>query len=153
MPDVLSGNAPMRKIPLTPVPESDVLPLASTAVLGALDVLLVGGIWWFVLVLLPLLQQESKAFSIAAIALFIKTQGLVVAVIAMVVLMLRVITAGRQERQAVFLLAALAVLGGILVWQSLHLTSAAVLYHYTVGLQGILALGYFVLQRRQPHGH
>lgn len=151
MPGVLSGSAPMRKIPLTPAPEPESLPPASTVVPEALDILLLGGIWWFVLILMPLLQQESLAFSATAAALLIKIHGLAVAAIATVVLILRVVTTGWQGWQAILLLAALAVLGGILVWQSLHLEAAAAPYQYTAALQGILALGYFVLQRRPPH--
>ncbi|MEZ5507892.1 MAG: hypothetical protein R3F38_18795 [Gammaproteobacteria bacterium] len=112
--------------------------------------MLLGGIWWFVLILMPLLQQESLAFSATAAALLIKIQGLAVAAIATVVLILRVVTTGWQGWQAILLLAALAVLGGILVWQSLHLEAAAAPYQYMAALQGILALGYFVLQRRLP---
>lgn len=143
----------MKKIPLKPAPEMQTTPLppAPTAVPEALDVLLLGGIWWFTLLLLPLLQQEPSPFSVAAVALLVKVQGMASVAIALVLLGVRLMampSAWRSDARSLVLLAAIAVLGGVLVWQSLRITTDLVPYHYSMALQAILALGYFMARRR-----
>lgn len=151
MPGVFSGGTPMRKIPLTPAPDPESLPPASTVVPEALDVLLLGGIWWFVLILMPLFQHESLALSATTTSLLIKIQGLAVAAIAVVILTLQTAAAGVRAWRTALLLAAMALLGGVLAWQGIDPDVIPMPYHYTAALQGILALGYFLARRRSSH--
>lgn len=141
----------MKKIPLrsadNPAPE---LPPAPTAVPEALETLLLGGIWWFVLILLPMLQQLPQDRMDEQFH-WLKVQGLATASIALVLLILRLLgykqKASRQSQELI-VLAGILLLGGGLVWQSMQVVMAADYSLYIAGLQGIFALGYFLSRRR-----
>lgn len=148
----------MKKIPLAPAdkPASDSLPPAPTAVPEALEILLLGGIWWSVLILLPLLQPPQTAFGADAQTLLIKVQGLATVAIALVLLVLRVVTASsgwREHLRALALLAGIAVAGVVLVWQAQVNLAAGNLHHYGAALQAILALAYFLTRRHGQTAH
>ena len=141
----------MKKIPLHPAdkPSTDVAP--SSAAPDALEILLLGGIWWYVLILLPLVQHSLLAETLAPwLPQLVKVQGVATATVALVVLLLRQLAGGlvwRQHGREIVLLLALALLGGGLVWQALQGLPSADLHLYGAGLQGILALGYFLARR------
>ena len=142
----------MKKIPLAPADKTapDLLPPAPTAVPEALEVLLLGGIWWSVLILLPLMQQPQMPFDAESRILLFKVQGLATVAIALVLLVLHVVAAGakwRQHLRALVLLAGIAAAGVVLVWQTQVNLAAGNLHHYGAGLQAILALAYFLTRR------
>lgn len=148
----------MKKIPLAPADKSaqDPLPPAPTAVPEALEILLLGGIWWSVLILLPLLQQPQMPFDAEARILLFKVQGLATVAIALVLLVLRVVAQGRQWREhlrALLLLAGIAAAGVVLVWQAQVNLAAGNLHHYAAALQAILALAYFLTRRQGQTTH
>lgn len=144
----------MQKIPLKPEPDTDAVSdaPAPTAVPEVLEILLLGGIWWFVLIQLPLLQQPATQFPLESSALLFKVQGLATAAIAIVLLAIRGFSAGRQwyrPVQAVPLLLALAALGGFTAWQSI-MTAPVVDPAWLVALQAVVALGYGLLEGKLP---
>lgn len=148
----------MKKIPLFPADNSPPTPLrpAPTAVPEALEILLLGGTWWNVLIVLPLLQQPHLPFDAHTRILLVKAQGLATAAIALVLLVLHMVVAAtewRQHLRALVLLAGIAVTGVALVWQTQVNLGAGNLHHYGTALQAILALAYFLARRhgQMPH--
>lgn len=148
----------MKKIPLAPADKTapDSLPPAPTAVPEALEILLLGGIWWSVLIVMPLMQQPQAPFDAESQIMLVKVQGLATVAIALVLLVLRVITTGkgwRQQRRALVLLAGIAAAGVVLVWQAQVNLAGSNLHHYGAALQAILALAYFLTRRHGQAAH
>lgn len=141
----------MKKIPLHPVENlPGEPPSAPGTVPAALEILLLGGIWWHVLILLPLLQQlpVPTEWSVQVV----KVQGLATAAITLVLLALRHLAAGadwRRQGRETATLAGMGMLAGVLVWQAQRGLPTD-LHLYAAGLQAILALGYFMLRQPLP---
>lgn len=118
----------------------------------ALQTLLLGGIWWFVLIWLPLLQSENPAHAFSAIApLLFRVEGLVSALISLVVIGLRIV-GGIQHWRETGLLLGIAVCGvAMVVWVTWMTHADAPVPDalvYLAALQGILALACFLARRQ-----
>ena len=147
----------MKKVPLKQAPDQDALTPAtapaSTAVPEVLEILLLGGLWWFMLIQLPLMQQPAQAFPQSALVLLVKVQGVASAAIAVVLWGVRISSARQQWPHPLrmsALLMAIAILGAIMAWQGLEQLARGELFFYCAALQAILALGYFLAQRHGP---
>ncbi len=138
----------MKKIPLTPIEESS--PPASQApfLANALETLLLGGIWLFVLVILPVLQHVKLEQADALLMELAKAVGIVSAVLPLWVAGLRWKSTEPQETalngKAFGLLLAIAIGGVIQTCLAVGGVSLAVNLPYVLALQGILALAYFI---------
>ena len=141
----------MQKIPVTQEPELQP-EQAPTYVVEALEHLLLGGIWWFVLILMPLLQQPQwLSLGGDVPALLFKVQGLVTAAVAIVLGLLRFVRGGADLapywKRELVLLVGLAGLGVTLVWLTLAPLPVQGNRIYVAAFQGIVALGYFLSRR------
>ena len=140
----------MQKIPVRQAPEPESPSPTPTYVVEALEQLLLGGIWWFVLILVPILQRpELMRGDVDIPRLLIKVQGLATAAIALVLVMLRFVGAARQihQQRELALLVMLGLMGGLLVWLGTQPAAMAANQIYALAFQGILALGYFLSRR------
>ncbi len=151
----------MQKIPVRPSSDSDPhqerLPEPKPGYLpDALQTLLLGGIWWFVLIWLPLLQAPDASGVARALAsssaLLFKTEGMVSACVALVLIALRGVMGGAvwlRSRESI-LLALIAACGiGLVLLAGSAAASAADNRLYLAGLQGIFALACFLARRGQ----
>lgn len=142
----------MKKIPTQTLPQQDDLPPAPTAVPEVLEILLLGGGWWFVLIQLPLMQQSALQFPQQALVLLVKVQGMASAAIALVLLAVYGFTASHQWHQpwrSGVLLLVTAMAGAVMAWQGMEQLARGDLYFYCAVLQAILMLGHFLLQRER----
>src|SRR3990167_2764267 len=114
----------------------------------ALQTLLLGGIWWFVLIWLPLLQADGVASALVASApLLFKVEGVVTALIALVLIGLRM-AAGVTIWRETSLLSGIAVCGvAMAFWSARPDAFALDGLVYPAALQGILALACFLIRR------
>jgi len=137
----------MNKIPLQQQ-ESSTPPAQPGYLPDALQTLLLGGIWWFVLIWLPLLQAENAAPELGAVApLLFKVEGGVSALVSLVLIGLRM-AAGTTIWRETSLLLGIAVCGvTIVVWVTRPDTLAPDGLTYPAALQGILALACFLVRR------
>ena len=148
----LGLDRPMQKIPLKPLEETT--PQTNPRYLvDALEVLLVGGIWLFVLVMLPVLQQLEARQSIVLLPEFAKAMGVVTLVLSLVVGVFNSRRRDEAEKSRLVkewsLLLAMAVSGGLLVCIAVGLFSRIENVPYLLALQAILALAYFMARRTQ----
>ena len=140
----------MQKIPVRQASEPEPTPSTPTYVVEALEQLLLGGIWWFVLILVPILRRpELMQGAVDVARLLVKVQGLATAAIALVLVLLRFVGAARQAhwQRELMLLVMLGSMGGLLVWLGTQPAAIAANQIYALALQGILALGYFLSRR------
>ena len=137
----------MNKIPVQQQ-ESPTPPAQHGYLPDALQTLLLGGIWWFVLIWLPLLLAENAAPELGAIApLLFKVEGVVSALVSLVLIGLRM-AAGTTIWRETSLLLGIAVCGvTMVVWVTRPDALALDGLTYPAALQGILALACFLVRR------
>ena len=149
----------MQKIPVRPSPDPleriEQLPEGAPGYLpDALQTLLLGGIWWFVLIWLPLLQapvsEESAQGLLVSTPLLFKVEGLVSACIALVLIALRGVAGGTawlRGRESILLLLIAACGVGLVILANRVAITAPDNLLYLSGLQAIFALACFLAQR------
>lgn len=140
----------MKKIPLVPAdtetPESHPQYLAD-----ALEILLLGGIWLFVLVMLPVIQSMETRTALELMPDFAKAFGIVTTALSLWVGGMRwfsipVDRSANAGRETVLLIA-IAIGGVVAVCIAAGLFSRTENLTYVFALQAILGLGYFMARR------
>lgn len=141
----------MKKIPLKSEPSvSSPEPLATGFLLAAMDVLLLGAVWLFVLVWQPFFQQQIQQQKISlALSSFYELQWMVVLCLALVILLL--LWLGRAERVISWMQIALLtmmVLVSVVMLMDLPLLAGSMSQPAAV-VQALSGLVYFVIARIQ----
>lgn len=143
----------MNRIPVQQTDSEPQRSKSSAYLPEALETLLLGGIWWFVLIWLPLLQPTAADSPLAAGApLLFRVEALVSAAISLVVIGLRIsdyaLLKTALRRRELLLLALIAAAGiGNVVWLIPASDGSVNNPVYAVAFQGILALAYFLARR------
>ena len=144
----------MKKIPLKSIDPVPAESPQSAYLLDALEILLLGGIWLFVLVMLPVIQHLDEAGVSKLMPVFLKAIGIVTALLSLWVLGLRWIQRSNQPNalhKPATLLAVMALCGVTEVALAegfTNLTNAP----YLLALQAIVGLAYFMALRVKPAG-
>lgn len=142
----------MQKIPLSPEPDSESstpatppTTIAPRFLLDALEVLLLGAVWIFLLVWMPFFQQEHDGVVPPAVQ---KVQWVIVLGLALVLMLMHLIMSVTREyrwlRSGVLL--GMGVLSALMLWQ-LSGTTEIRFSDLVASLQALLGLAYFVAGR------